>query len=263
MARGEVVKRGDTYLVEIKEYRPEGLLVYLKIANQTLLLPAAEIKDGIKQKYKKMIGWFIPVRVKSLRPLAVTNMRLDKTKLKVLGLRDAKPIEKNMVPTTNGESVQAKESIVVERKKTLKEEPKVKKMELRCEPLLNGIMAYWDKVEDAAIYYVHLFIGEKYTEPKMVAGRMTSIKTEKEAYKEIATIEVPRNITYYSFLNLAKIDQNKPSTSGGYRCSGTQTGRNYYIYVEAEDRMGNTISKTDKVLGQVYIMVNGYYSLTN
>ena len=33
--------------------------------------------------------------------------------------------------------------------------------------------------------------------------------------------------------------------------------------VEAEDRMGNTISKTDKVLGQVYIMVNGYYSLSN
>ena len=75
--------------------------------------------------------------------------------------------------------------------------------------------------------------------------------------------EVPRNIAYHSFLNLAKIDQNKPTSSGGYRCSGSQTGRNYYIYVEAEDRMGNTISKTDKVLGQVYIMVNGYYSLSN
>ena len=124
-------------------------------------------------------------------------------------------------------------------------------------------MEYWDKVEDAAIYYVHLLIGEKHAESKIIAGRVTSIKTEKETYKEIAIIEVPRNITYHSFVNLAKIDQNKPSSNGGYRCSGSQTGKNYYIYVEAEDRMGNTISKTDKVLGQVYIMVNGYYSLSN
>ena len=84
-----------------------------------------------------------------------------------------------------------------------------------------------------------------------------------ETYKEIATIEVPRNITYYSFLNLAKIDQNNPSGHNGYHCTGTQTGKNYYIYVEAEDRMGNIISKTDKVLGQVYVMVNGYFSLSN
>ena len=255
------MKRGEVYLAEIKEYRSEGLMV--KVVEKKLLLPAGEIKDGIKQKHKKMVGWYIPVRVQSLRPFAVSNMRIDKTKLRTLGLRDAKPIEKPIVDTTNSQPTQTNEHTTIEKKKTIKEESNNKKMVLTCEPLLNGIMAYWDKVEDAAIYYVHLLIGEKHVESKIIEGRVTSIKTEKETYKEIATIEVPRNITYHSFLNLAKIDQNKPSSNGGYRCCGSQTGKNYYIYVEAEDRMGNTISKTDKVLGQVYIMVNGYYSLSN
>lgn len=190
-------------------------------------------------------------------------MRIDKTKLRALGLRDVKPIEKPTAITSNAQSVQAKEPLTVEEKEIVKEEPKSKKMELTCEPLLNGIMAYWDKVEDAAVYYVHLLIGEFRQELKFVENRFITTKAEKATYKEIATFEVPRNIAYHSFLNLAKIDQNKPTSSGGYRCSGSQTGRNYYIYVEAEDRMGNTISKTDKVLGQVYIMVNGYYSLSN
>lgn len=255
------MKRGEVYLAEIKEYRSEGLMV--KVKEKGLLLPAEEIKDGIKQKYKKMVGWYIPVRIQSLRPFAVSNMRIDKTKLRKLGLRDVKPIENPVILALDAQSAQAKETSAVEKKETPKEESKSKKMVLTCEPLLNGIMAYWDKVEDAAVYYLHLIIGEKHTEPEMISGRATSTKMEKETYKEIATIEVPRNIMYYSFLNLAKIDQNKPSYSMGCRCSGTQTGKNYYIYVEAEDRKGNTISKTDKVLGQVYIMVNGYYSLSN
>jgi hypothetical protein len=32
-----------------------------------------------------MVGWYVPVRIKSLRPLAVTNMRLDKTQLYRMG----------------------------------------------------------------------------------------------------------------------------------------------------------------------------------
>ena len=255
------MKRGEVYLAEIKEYRSEGLMV--KVEEKELLLPAGEIKDGIKQKHKKMMGWYIPVRIQSLRPFALSNMRIDKTKLRALGLRDVKSIEKPTAITSNAQSVQAKEPLTVEEKEIVKEEPKSKKMELTCEPLLNGIMAYWDKVEDAAVYYVHLLIGEFRQESKFVENRFITTKAEKATYKEIATFEVPRNIAYHSFLNLAKIDQNKPTSSGGNRCSGSQTGRNYYIYVEAEDRMGNTISKTDKVLGQVYIMVNGYYSLSN
>lgn len=75
------MKRGEVYLAEIKEYRSESLMV--KVVETEILLPAAEIKDGIKQKHKKMVGWYIPVRVQSLRPFAVSNMRIDKDKLVV------------------------------------------------------------------------------------------------------------------------------------------------------------------------------------
>lgn len=152
------MKRGAVYLAEIKEYRSEGQMV--KVVEKEILLPAGEIKDGIKQKHQKMVGWYIPVRVQSLRPFAVSNMRIDKTKLSALGLRDAKPIEKPIVAKTNSQSTQTNEPVIIEKKETIKEEPKSKKMALTCEPLLNGIMAYWDKVEDAAIHYVHLLIGE-------------------------------------------------------------------------------------------------------
>lgn len=114
-------------------------------------------------------------------------------------------------------------------------------MNLVCEPLLNGIMAYWDRIEDAAVYNVHLYIGKD--------------DYVKRKYQEIAIVEVERNLTYYSFTNLAKIDLE--------RCTGKSTGKDYYICVEAENRNGQIIDKTDKVLGKVYIMFNGYFSLSN
>ena len=156
------MKRGEVYLAEIIECRSTGLMV--KVEEKELLLPAGEIKGGIKQKHKKIVGWYMPVRIQSLRPFAVSNMRIDKAKLRALGLRDVKPIEKSTVVASSAQSEQVKGPVTVEKKETSKEEPKSKKMELTCEPLLNGIMAYWDKVEDAAIYYVNLLIGEKHTE---------------------------------------------------------------------------------------------------
>lgn len=153
------MKRGEVYLAEIKEYRSEGLMV--KVVEKELLLPAGEIKDGIKQKHKKMVGWYIPVRVQSLRPFAVSNMRIDKTKLRALGLRDAKPIEKPIVATTKSQPTQTNEPVTIEKKENIKEESKSKKMVLTCEPLLNGIMAYWEKVEEAASYTVSLYINDQ------------------------------------------------------------------------------------------------------
>ena len=240
------MKRGEVYLAEIKECLSGGL--WVNVGGKEVLLPAEEIKDGLKQEHKEMVGWLIPIRVKSLRPFAVSNMRLDKSKLSALGLRDAKPIEKVLRTTTSANGAN-KQGSPTEEKEASKEKTETKKMELNCRPLLNGIMAYWDKVEDAAVYYVHLFIGARHR------------------YKEIAAIEVPRNIAYYSFLNLAKIANDIYSESyDGFRVTQKFTpkenrmGDNYYVYVEAENRAGETISKTDMVLGDVYIMEKGSYS---
>ena len=39
------------------------------------------------------------------------------------------------------------------------------------------------------------------------------------------------------------------------------TGLNYYVFVEAENKNGKIIAKTDKIIGKVYVLANGYYSL--
>lgn len=214
------MKRGDTYLVEIKEYRPEGLLVYLKIADQTLLLPAGEIKDGIKQKHKKMIGWFIPVRIKSLRPLAVTNMRLDKTQLYRMGLKDSKPVERvNGVSKTSVEKVQAKE----ETSKTVEEKPKniMKKLDVKVKSFPSGFMMWWKKINDAALYTIRLFINQD----------------------EIDVITKERTTSYHSFANMARIHQTSDY--------GSSTGLNYYVTVVAEDREGKIIAASDSIIAKV------------
>lgn len=214
------MKRGDTYLVEIKEYRPEGLLVYLKIADQTLLLPAGEIKDGIKQKHKKMIGWFIPVRIKSLRPLAVTNMRLDKTQLYRMGLKDSKPVERvNGVSKTSVEEVQVKE----ETSKSVEEKPKniIKKLDVKVKSFQSGFMVWWKKINDAALYTIRLFINQE----------------------EIDVITKERTTSYHSFVNMARIHQTSDY--------GSSTGLNYYVTVVAEDREGKIIAASDSITAKV------------
>lgn len=220
MARGEVMKRGDTYLVEIKEYRPEGLLVYLKIANQTLLLPAVEIKDGIKQKHKKMIGWFIPVRIKSLRPLAVSNMRLDKNQLYRMGLKDSKPVEKvnGISKNVTTEKVQVKEET-----QTIKEKPKniMKKIDVKVKSFPSGFMVWWKKLNDAALYTIRLFINQD----------------------EIDVITKERTTSYHSFINMARIDRLSDY--------GNSTGLNYYVTVVAEDREGKIIAASDSIIAKI------------
>ena len=214
------MKRGDTYLVEIKKYRPEGLLVYLKIADQTLLLPAGEIKDGISQKHKKMIGWFIPVRIKSLRPLAVTNMRLDKTQLYKMGLKDSKPVERvNGVSKTSVEKVQAKE----ETSKTVEEKPKntMKKLDVKVKSFQSGFMVWWKKINDAALYTIRLFINQD----------------------EIDVVTKERTTSYHSFVNMARIHQTSDY--------GSSTGLNYYVTVVAEDREGKIIAASDSITAKV------------
>ena len=208
------MKRGDTYLVEIKEYRPEGLLVYLKIADQTLLLPAGEIKDGIKQKHKKMIGWFIPVRIKSLRPLAVTNMRLDKTQLYRMGLKDSKPVERvNGVSKTSVEKVQAKE----ETSKTVEEKPKntMKKLDVKVKSFPSGFMVWWKS------HFV-LISNSKFINQE-----------------EIDVITKERTTSYHSFVNMARIHQTSDY--------GSSTGLNYYVTVVAEDIEGTIIAASDSI----------------
>ena len=88
----------------------------------------------------------------------------------------------------------------------------------------NGLMVYWDEQKNAAKYYVHLVIGTKHAKTKKVGGKIQVLE-EKMEFLEIEKVELTKNTKYYSFLNLAKIDQNDPSGNE----TGSDTGKNYFV----------------------------------
>ena len=57
-------------------------------------------------------------------------------------------------------------------------------MKLMCKPLLNGIMAYWEKVEEAARYTVSLYINEQIIS--------TKINDRNELYATFNGLEIGR-----------------------------------------------------------------------
>ncbi len=247
------MKRGEIYLAEIKECRSDGLMVFLKETNQTLLLSAGEIKDGIKQKHKKMIGWFIPIRIKSLRPLAISNMRLDKSKLRRMGLNDAKPILKENRST---DMIQPKETV---KEAVSVEEPKqdsIKKIDVNVKSFPYGFMVWWDKCDEAAQYTVKLFIGqEKQVRRDTTKGVFKDNKSIE--YQILCEVEKDRNTFYHSFINLAAID--KEGGFSGHGAYVSSTGKEYFVQVEVEDRSGNIIALTDKKKVKVQILATYGY----
>ncbi len=114
-------------------------------------------------------------------------------------------------------------------------------MKAYVEGLLYGLMVYWEEVEDAARYRVHLFVNdETYTPSHCI---------------EIAAVEVPRDIRYYAFQGLANLRHKR---SPGYAPMDTKKG--YIVSVEAEDRAGKVIASTckmdgitDELVGHSYI----------
>jgi hypothetical protein len=107
-------------------------------------------------------------------------------------------------------------------------------MKLVCKPLMNGIMAYWNEVPEAAYYNVKLYINNQ------VISKRINERTE----------------LYCTFMGLAAIDGVTRSqiekagaiaARGGWRNDNSHSGIDYYVKVEAEDRMGEIIAVTDKV----------------
>ena len=114
-------------------------------------------------------------------------------------------------------------------------------MKLICKPLLNGIMAYWEKVDEAARYTVSLYINEQV----------------------ISTRSNDRNEMYTTFNGLAAIDgttkglfsslQGTVASAGRHvvgasysRPQPIHSGMDYYVQVQAENRGGEVIDSSDK-----------------
>jgi hypothetical protein len=120
---------------------------------------------------------------------------------------------------------------------TLKTVAMPKGMSLTCRPLMNGIMAYWDEVPGAAYYNVKLYINNQ------VISKRINERTE----------------LYHTFTGLAAIDgltkgeigKTIPRAVGGGYSNPSSSGLEYYVKVEAENRLGEMIAQSQKTLCKV------------
>ena len=125
----------------------------------------------------------------------------------------------------------------------------MKHMECSVLSMNNGLMAYWGEIKEAAVYHVHLLVGDRNKR-----RQNQSFIFDEEKFSELALIDVPRNLKYYSFTDLAPIHLNKTAY---YGTTDRGSGREYYIFVEAEDRAGNIIAQSDRIRGVVEGDSNG------
>ncbi len=106
-------------------------------------------------------------------------------------------------------------------------------MNLICKPLMNGIMAYWTEVENAAVYNVTLYINEQ--------AISTRINERTEKYCTFTGLAAIDGVTVHTISSSAR------SIIGGRSGLPTHSGCDYYVKVEAENRNGEIIDSSEKV----------------
>ena len=115
-------------------------------------------------------------------------------------------------------------------------------MELVCKPLMNGIMAYWDEVENTASYTISLYINDQ-----VISRR---INDRNEMYVTFNGLAAVDGVTKGAFSSLAGTvaSAGRHVVGASYsRPQPTHSGMDYYVQVEAEDRSGNIIETSEKV----------------
>ena len=192
------MRRGEVFIGEILEYQHNGLLLFIEEIGRTVLLEAQEILGGLKAKHKTMVGVPIAVRVKSLRPFAVSNKFIDKNDSR-RKMRQWELLQNQMSTTRPIDEI---EEIEDNTDDTIDEVAISGFVESKTIPF--GIMVWWSKCEEAAIYQLKLFINN-------------------EKLPLLATVEVERNTFYHTFTGLA--------------------AQNYLIEITAENREGEVIAQ--------------------
>lgn len=108
-------------------------------------------------------------------------------------------------------------------------------MNLICKPLINGIMAYWTPVEDASHYNIKLYINDQ-----LISTRVNERTELYCTFTGLAAIDgVTSSIIQSSARSLVNI------VGGGYSGGPQHSGFDYYVEVEAENRNGEIIEKTE------------------
>ena len=118
----------------------------------------------------------------------------------------------------------------------------MKEIKVRTRGVWYGTMAWWDEVQDAARYIVRLYISKT----EVIKTNSNSTK-EKETYQELACVEKDRNFKYHTFEGLGLIDKTYDAVYGGWY----NTNKAYCVSVEAEDRAGEIIAKSQPTVAQI------------
>ena len=80
---GVQIKRGDTVRVEIIKIEETGITVFVKEKQKEVFVPNEELKQDFLKKLKKesYVNEKIYLRIKSLRPLALSGKRVNQDKV--------------------------------------------------------------------------------------------------------------------------------------------------------------------------------------
>lgn len=122
-------------------------------------------------------------------------------------------------------------------------------------------MVFWEMVEDAALYVVHLYIGatswndgrgrfEIIRCPSFLSDKHKMLSVGDVAYQQVNEIVIDKVKTYHTFTDLVDISWEYRSDSTSTRYS---THLDYFVSVSAEDKLGNTIEKSEQVLIKIHI----------
>ena len=172
------MKRGEVFIGEIVECQKDGLVLYIEEIDKTVLLESQEILGGLKKKHQSMMGVPIAVRIKSLRPFAVSNKFIDKNDSR-RKMRQWELLQNQMSTTRPIDEI---EEIEDNTDDTIDEVAISGFVESKCIPF--GIMVWWSKCEEAATYQLKLFI-------------------DNEKLPLLTTVEIERNTFYHTFTGLA------------------------------------------------------------
>lgn len=127
----------------------------------------------------------------------------------------------------------------------------------------NENMIFWKQNNKAAQYVVSLYIGfeiyESYDHrnkkvlfiPEFFEDKNKNKEKGDIVYQKIDEIYIVKTKTYYTFIDLVDISERIANSSGGTSGAYTyyrKTHLNYYVEVMAEDKLGNTIDKSELML---------------
>ena len=115
-------------------------------------------------------------------------------------------------------------------------------MKLICKPLLNGIMAYWEKVEEAARYTVSLYINEQ-----IISTKINDRNELYATFNGLAAIDGTTKGLFSSLQGAVALALRHVVGESYFRPQPIiHSGMDYYVQVQAENRSGEVIASSDK-----------------